>query len=218
MHYPRYAAAILLLVTGLVYAQSTGTQATSDVNSTHSTAPKKKHAAKAAMPAEPAVTAADLQVLKDGLATAQQQIQALQEELRRRDQAAQQAQATAADAAAKAEAAQVRRPYLIECAGSLRRIGLSGPHRSVVVLGHRQRDAPRASGVIGERMPMPPVQGADGADPHAPVARGSEAKHLGVRQPLSLARRPAHEVDAIELHDPVGSADPHVSVRRLDDC
>jgi len=120
MHYPRYAAAILLLVTGLVYAQSTGTQATSDVNSTHSTAPKKKHAAKAAMPAEPAVTAADLQVLKDGLATAQQQIQALQEELRRRDQAAQQAQATAADAAAKAEAAQLQTSQQQQTVGTLK--------------------------------------------------------------------------------------------------
>src|ERR1039458_10176325 len=96
MYYPRYAAAILLLVTGLAYAQSTGTQSTSDVNSTQSAAPKKKHAAKAAMPAQPAVTAADIQELKDGLSAAQQQIQALQEELRRRDQAVQQAQATAA--------------------------------------------------------------------------------------------------------------------------
>ncbi len=34
MYYPRYAAAILLLVTGLASAQSTGTQSTSDVNST----------------------------------------------------------------------------------------------------------------------------------------------------------------------------------------
>ena len=52
------------------------------------------------------VTAADLQKLQDGLAAAQQQIQALQEELRHRDQAVQQAQTTASDAAAKAEAAQ----------------------------------------------------------------------------------------------------------------
>ena len=120
MHYPRYAAAILLLVTGLAYAQSTGTQPTSDVNSSHSTAPKKKHAAKAAIPAEPAVTAADLQVLKDGLAAAQQQIQALQEELRRRDQAAQQAQATATDAAAKAEAAQLQTSQQQQTVGTLK--------------------------------------------------------------------------------------------------
>ena len=46
MYYPRYAAAILLLVTGLASAQSTGTQSTSDVKSTQSAAPKKKHAAK----------------------------------------------------------------------------------------------------------------------------------------------------------------------------
>ena len=37
MYYPRYAAAILLLVTGLASAQSTGTQSTSDVNSTQPT-------------------------------------------------------------------------------------------------------------------------------------------------------------------------------------
>ena len=36
MYYPRYAAAMLLLVTGLASAQSTGTQSTSDVNSTQS--------------------------------------------------------------------------------------------------------------------------------------------------------------------------------------
>src|ERR1019366_5492013 len=120
MYYPRYAAAILLLVTGLAYAQSTGTQSTSDVNSTQSAAPKKKHAAKAAMPAQPAVTAADIQELKDGLSAAQQQIQALQEELRRRDQAVQQAQATAADAAAKAAAAQLQTTEQQQAVGTLK--------------------------------------------------------------------------------------------------
>ncbi len=120
MYYPRYAAAILLLVTGLAYAQSTGTQSTSDVNSTQSAAPKKKHAAKAAMPAQPAVTAADIQELKDGLSAAQQQIQALQEELRRRDQAVQQAQATAADAAAKAAAAQLQTTEQQQSVGTLK--------------------------------------------------------------------------------------------------
>ena len=120
MYYPRYAAAILLLVTGLAYAQSTGTQSTSDVNSTQSAAPKKKHAAKAAMPAQPAVTAADIQELKDGLSAAQQQIHALQEELRRRDQAVQQAQATAADAAAKAAAAQLQTTEQQQSVGTLK--------------------------------------------------------------------------------------------------
>ncbi len=65
--------------------------------------PKKKHKAEA--PA-PAVTAADVQALRDALAAQQRQIQALQDELHHKDQAAQQAQATAADAAAKADAAQ----------------------------------------------------------------------------------------------------------------
>jgi hypothetical protein len=84
------------------------------------TAPKKKHAAKAAVPAEPAVTAADFQALKDGLAAAQQQIQALQEELRRRDQAVQQVQATAADASAKAEAAQLQTSQQQQTVGTLK--------------------------------------------------------------------------------------------------
>ena len=69
---------------------------------------KKKATASAATASQPGVTAADLQKLQDGLTAAQQQIQALQEELRRRDQAVQQAQTTAADAAAKAEAAQAQ--------------------------------------------------------------------------------------------------------------
>ncbi len=56
----------------------------------------------------PAVTAADVQELKDALAAQQRQIQALQEELHRRDQAVQQAQSAAADASAKADAAQAQ--------------------------------------------------------------------------------------------------------------
>jgi hypothetical protein len=54
------------------------------------------------------ISAADIQALKDGLAAALKQIQQLQDELHRRDQAVQQAQTTATDAAAKAEAAQLK--------------------------------------------------------------------------------------------------------------
>jgi len=54
------------------------------------------------------VSAADIQALKDGLASALNQIQQLRDELRRRDQAVQRAQTTATDAAAKAEAAQLK--------------------------------------------------------------------------------------------------------------
>jgi multidrug efflux pump subunit AcrA (membrane-fusion protein) len=75
------------------------------------TPPKAKKAP--AKPAEPAVTAADVQALKDALAAQQQQIQQLQQALTQRDQAvqtaqqqAQQAQATATDAEQKAAAAQ----------------------------------------------------------------------------------------------------------------
>lgn len=59
-------------------------------------------------PAQPIVTAADVQALKDALAAQQQQIQALQDELRRKDQVAQQAQSAAADASSKADAAQAQ--------------------------------------------------------------------------------------------------------------
>jgi hypothetical protein len=69
--------------------------------------PTKKHKPAAVAPA-PAVTAADVQALKDALAAQQQQIQALQDELRRKDQVAQQAQAAAAEASAKADAAQAQ--------------------------------------------------------------------------------------------------------------
>ena len=61
------------------------------------------------------VTAADVQALKDAIASQQaalaqqqQQIQELRDELRTKDQAAQQAQTAAADAASKADAAQAQ--------------------------------------------------------------------------------------------------------------
>jgi hypothetical protein len=72
-----------------------------------STASKPKHARAAT------ITAADVQELKDAIASQQnaiaqqqQQIQELREELRHKDQAVQQAQSAATDAAGKADAAQ----------------------------------------------------------------------------------------------------------------
>ena len=62
-------------------------------------APKKKNKPLAAAPAPPAITAADVQSLKDTLAAQQQQIQQLSQRL-------QQAQEAASDAASKASAAQ----------------------------------------------------------------------------------------------------------------
>jgi hypothetical protein len=85
--------AILLLATGLVAQTSTRTKTTT----------KKV----------PPVTAADVQALKDAIASQQaalaqqqQQIQQLRDELRRKDQVAEQAQTTATDAVGKADAAQ----------------------------------------------------------------------------------------------------------------
>jgi len=85
--------AILLLATGLVAQTSTRSRSTT----------KKA----------PAVTAADVQALKDAIASQQaalaqqqQQIQQLRDELRRKDQVAEQAQTAATEAAGKADAAQ----------------------------------------------------------------------------------------------------------------
>ncbi len=82
---------------------------TSLVAQTTTPRPRKKAPSK---PAEPAVTAADVQALKDALAAQQQQIQQLQQSLTQRDQAvqaaqqaAQQAQTAATDAEQKAAAA-----------------------------------------------------------------------------------------------------------------
>ncbi|HKN70603.1 MAG TPA: hypothetical protein VJX30_06215 [Terriglobales bacterium] len=71
-------------------------------------APRKKHKPVAAEPAQPAITAADIQALKDGLAAQQQQIQQLTQQLQQMQQSSQQAQTAAADAANKATAAQTQ--------------------------------------------------------------------------------------------------------------
>jgi hypothetical protein len=85
--------AVAMLATALVAQTSTAPKS-----------PKRKAAT---------VTAADIQSLKDAMATQQaalaqqqQQIQQLQDQLRRRDQAVQQAQSAATDATSKADAAQ----------------------------------------------------------------------------------------------------------------
>src|SRR5438477_6234457 len=76
------------------------------------TTPRPRTKKAPSKPAEPAVTAADVQALKDALAAQQQQIQQLQQSLAQRDQAvqaaqqaAQQAQTTAGEAEQKASAA-----------------------------------------------------------------------------------------------------------------
>jgi len=94
-HHVFLIALITTALTAAVWAQ-TATDATADAT----------HKSAAVNSTQASVSAADFQALKDGLAAAQQQIQALQEELRRRDHAVQQAQSTAADAAAKADALQ----------------------------------------------------------------------------------------------------------------
>ena len=101
--------AILFLATGLV-AQT-------------STAPKPKKP----KPAAATVTAADVQALKDAIASQQaalaqqqQQIQELRDELRNKDQVAQQAQTAATDAASKADAAQAQASQQQQTVGELK--------------------------------------------------------------------------------------------------
>ena len=96
-----------LILTGLVLAAlATGAFAQAD-SAAKGDSPNKS-ASTASTTSLPAVTAADFQAMKDAIRAQQQQIQALQDELHRRDQALQQAQSAAAEAAAKADAVQVQ--------------------------------------------------------------------------------------------------------------
>jgi hypothetical protein len=81
--------------------------------------PKKKHKPVAAAPAPPAVTAADVQALKDALAAQQQQIQQLSQQLQQSQQNWQAAQAAAADAANRAAAAQTQASQQQQAVGAL---------------------------------------------------------------------------------------------------
>ena len=94
----------------------------------------------------------------------------------------------------------------------------SEPQRPIAVLGESVRAAPRAGREGSERVRLPATQRARGIDPDGPIARRLEAKHFRGRQPLAVARRPPPEADAVELHDAVGSPDPDVAIRCLNDC
>ena len=87
----------------------------------NSASPKSKKARSAP------VTAADVQALKDAIASQQaalsaqqQQIQALRDELHRKDQVVQQAQSAATDAASKADAAQTQASQQQQAVGELK--------------------------------------------------------------------------------------------------
>lgn len=64
-------------------------------------APSKEYAAPSPAAPQPAVTAADVQALKDALAAQQKKIEALEEKLERKDSAGQESQAVALDSSAK---------------------------------------------------------------------------------------------------------------------
>jgi hypothetical protein len=102
---------LLMALTLVTFTASAGAQT--------SAAPRKK--------AKPEVTAADVQALKDAIASQQaalaqqqQQIQQLQDELHRKDQSVQQAQSTATDAASKADAAQAQVSQQQQAVGDLK--------------------------------------------------------------------------------------------------
>jgi hypothetical protein len=83
-------------------------------------APKKRHKPVTAAKAEPAITAADVQALKDGMAAQQQQIQQLTQQLQQAQLNWQQAQAAATDAANKAAAAQAQSGQEEQTVGQLK--------------------------------------------------------------------------------------------------
>jgi hypothetical protein len=94
-----FTALMLAVVAAAAWAQTSDSATPS---------PKKKHKPVAADPAPPAITAADVQSLRDALAAQQQQIQQLSQQLQQAQQNWQQAQSAASDAANKAAAAQTQ--------------------------------------------------------------------------------------------------------------
>src|SRR3954468_19069237 len=100
----RFCIVVLMMVSVGLAAQTTTTSAATG---------KKKAAAKRQNPAPAAVTAADVQALRDAIAAQQQQIQAMQQELQRptgadpaSPESLRQSQATASAAASKAAGAE----------------------------------------------------------------------------------------------------------------
>jgi len=82
--------------------------------------PRKQNRSAIKNPTQPAITAADVQALKDGLAAQQHQIQQLAQQLQQAQQNWQQAQAAATEAAGKAAAAQAQLSRQQETVGELK--------------------------------------------------------------------------------------------------
>jgi hypothetical protein len=80
----------------------------------------------ASQPAPP-VTAADIQELKDALAAQQKEIEVLQQQLKLKDQALQQAQVTASDAATKANTAEAQTSQLTTEVANLKTVSTLTP-------------------------------------------------------------------------------------------
>jgi hypothetical protein len=104
LHFMRLTKHLFLTVLTLA-ALSIGawTQTSDTATPTPPPAAKKRH-----RPVEPAITAADVQALKDAIAAQQAQIQLLNQQIQQLQQNGQQAQAAAAAAATQAQAAQTQ--------------------------------------------------------------------------------------------------------------
>jgi hypothetical protein len=102
LHFMRLTKHLFLTVLALAALSVGAWTQTSDTTA----APPKPTAKKRHKPADPAITAADVQSLKDAIAAQQAQIQQLNQQIQQLQQNGQQAQAAAAAAAAQATAAQ----------------------------------------------------------------------------------------------------------------
>jgi hypothetical protein len=100
LHFMRLTKHLFLTVLTLAALSIGAWTQTSD---TTTPPPKKRH-----KPVEPAITAADVQALKDAIAAQQAQIQQLNQQIQQLQQNGQQAQAAAAAAATQAQAAQTQ--------------------------------------------------------------------------------------------------------------
>jgi Skp family chaperone for outer membrane proteins len=119
--------------------------------------------------AQPPITAADVQALKDALAAQQKEIQALQDQLQHKDQAVQQAQTAATDAATKATdaankatAAQAQATQASSDVADLKNVSSSSSSQdnatlknAVMNVADPQQDAPSDQQIYNKQMEGP---------------------------------------------------------------
>jgi hypothetical protein len=118
---------LLSLKTLMLAMLMISTAALAQTSDSPASAAKKKHKPVAAIPAQPGITPADIQALKDGLAAQQKQIQELTQQLQdaqqkwqQAQQSSQQTQAGAGDAASEAAVARAQGSQEQQTAGAFR--------------------------------------------------------------------------------------------------